>query len=208
MTDELEYNQDQNPYLERPLPVRAAPQNPSIPGQDAAEDGYVTFTNEQLLRFQIQAKLIKEIKNGMGWFYAIAGLTVFNSVVNLFNGDFYFVVGLGLSQLVSALGSLIAADFAANTGTIVQIVALGINLFLSGIFFLFGYFGNKGIKWVIVLGAVLYIGDALILLLWTDIVGIIFHGLALYYIFRALSALKKLEQSHAPKQVIDMPLHQ
>jgi hypothetical protein len=199
MSDEIEYNTSPNSNQLR---------NVAQGVNTNQTDGSVTFSQEQIIKLQATARLVRDIKNGMGWFTAVAGLTAINSFVTVFKGDFYFVIGLGITQLLDGLASLLAEDLSANSGAIVKFVALAISLLIAGVFFLFGYFGKKGKKWVVTLGIILYALDALLLLLWTDIVGIVFHGLALFYMIKGLRALNKLTHQTKPHTTNVIPLHQ
>jgi hypothetical protein len=43
------------------------------------------------------------VVNGAKWFYWIAGLSLVNSLVVVFGGNFHFVLGLGITSVVDEL---------------------------------------------------------------------------------------------------------
>lgn len=139
-----------------------------------------------------RAGLAKTLKSGADWFYWIAGLSLINSVLALFKANLVFVVGLGISQIIDYLGQAM--------GNVGMMIALVLNVIIAALFAMFGFFANKGHKWSFIVGIVLYIFDALILLLARDLMSVGFHALALYFIFKGLGTLgmlKKLD-SEAP----------
>src|SRR5690348_7668634 len=79
------------------------------------------------------------VVSGAKWFYWIAALSMVNSLVAVFGGNFHFVLGLGITSVVDEL-----AKRAGSAGTILDFV---INGFVAGVFVLFGIFAVKGQKW-------------------------------------------------------------
>jgi hypothetical protein len=127
------------------------------------------------------------VSNGAKWFYWIAGLSLVNSLVVLFGGDFHFVVGLGITSVVDVL-----AKQAGSAGTVLDIV---INGFVAGIFVLFGAFALKAQKWAFLAGMALYALDGLLLLTVMDIFSVAFHAYALFAIYRGLAAVDQLQKA-------------
>jgi hypothetical protein len=150
-------------------------------------------------RFLIEERLKLEgqLKSGAHWFFFIAGLSVINSLVLLFGGTFNFVVGLGITQLVSAL--------AHELGSIGKTVAFILTLFVAAFFVLFGMQAKKGQKWAFLVGMILYAVDGLLFLLVQDWLSIAFHLFALYGIFKGLQALNALGRLEAEKSADPAP---
>ncbi len=145
-------------------------------------------------------KLENQLKSGVSWFFWIAGLSIINTVIYLTGGSLTFVVGLGITQVVDVVASMIAAESSAGTATILHGIALFLDFVIAGVFVLFGVLGRKRIKWAIVVGMVLYAGDGLISVLIQDWLAVVFHLLALYFLFRgfqAINALARLEKGLA-----------
>jgi hypothetical protein len=149
---------------------------------------YTTETVDLVERVRIE----KQMRNGANWFFWIAGLSLINTIVLLMDGSIYFVVGLGITQVVDGIMYYAATDFGSELAPFVQIVGLAINLAILGIFILFGFQARKGKRWAFITGLVLYGLDVLILILAVDLFSILFHGLALYGLIRGLMAANKL----------------
>lgn len=129
------------------------------------------------------------VRGGAGWFYWIAGLSLINSAVVIFGGNFHFVIGLGMTAVVDALAKQVG-----SAGTVLDIV---INGFIAGIFFLFGSFARKAQKWAFAVGMAIYALDALLLLMVKDILSVGFHAYALYAIYRGFSAITQMQSANA-----------
>jgi hypothetical protein len=131
------------------------------------------------------AKLIAgaRVQAGARWFYWIAALSLVNSLVVIFGGQFHFVVGLGITSVVDEL-----AKGVGSAGTVLDLV---INGTVAGIFFLFGSFAGKSYKWAFIAGIVLYGLDGLLLLAATDILSVAFHAYAIFGISRGLMAVNQ-----------------
>jgi len=123
------------------------------------------------------------VRAGARWFYWIAGLSLVNSLVVIFGGQFHFVVGLGITSVVDELAKGIG-----SAGTVLDLV---INGTVAGLFFLFGSFAGKSHKWAFLAGMVLYGLDGLLLLAAKDILSVGFHAYALFTISRGLMAVNQ-----------------
>jgi len=140
------------------------------------------------------------VKSGAGWFIWIAALSLINSLVTIFNGNFHFILGLGVTEIVDA--------FAHGAGPAAAIPGLIINLFVGGVFVLFWQFGRKGQTWAFIVGMVLYGLDGVLLLLFRDILSVAFHAYALFMLYRGLtgiSMLRKCEQAELLSAVAIQP---
>ena len=138
-------------------------------------------------KLQLEAK----IRNGVGWFYWIAGLSIINTLAYLFGTTFTFVIGLGATQVVDG----VMAAFAKNLGgswSALRIVGLAIDICIAGVFVLFGVLGRKRMRWPIITGMVLYAIDGVILLVFKDFLGAAFHVWAFWGIWVGLKAIKEL----------------
>ena len=54
----------------------------------------------------VEQKLRAEqiVKNAAGWFLAIAGLSILNSVLSMSGTGFHIIFGLGVTEIVDAIG--------------------------------------------------------------------------------------------------------
>ncbi len=146
----------------------------------------------------LQQAAMQQLKSGAGWFYLIFGLSVVNSLVILFGGNFYFVVGLGVNHLVTAIiYSLAGMEEYASFGDAeigLRIVVLIVSTIIASPFLIFGIFANKRNSWAFITGMVLYAVDAIIFLILGDFMSVGFHALALFFIFKGYSALQNLNK--------------
>ena len=125
-----------------------------------------------------------QVRAGAKWFYWIAGLSMINSLVVIFKGNFHFVVGLGITSVVDA--------FARRVGSAGSVLDIIINGFVAGVFVLFATFAVKAQKWAFLVGMVLYLLDGLLLVSVKDYLGVAFHAYALYAIYRGFTVTSQL----------------
>lgn len=135
------------------------------------------------------SELRRRLASGAHWFYWIAGLSLVNSIVSLFDGNWNFAVGLGVTQIFDALGKI---EVQEGSGDWLKYVFFVINVFAAATFALFGIFASRGQIWAFITGMILFALDGLILVFVGDILGVIIHALAIYFLFRGLSATRQL----------------
>ena len=138
---------------------------------------------------------------GANWFFWIAGLSIVNSLVAVFEGEWGFIIGLGITQLVDGLALAIAAEASGSAATIIKFVAFVFDVFVAMIFVMFGWMARKRHAWAFVAGMLLYLLDGLLFLLIGDIIGIIFHGVALFFIYGGYAAFKNLRDAELMAQL-------
>ncbi len=126
------------------------------------------------------------VKNGAGWFLAIAGLSIINSVLTMSGANFHFIFGLGITEIVDAIGR--------QSGTTGSALSLVVNLFIAGVFLLFWNFARRGEKWAFLVGMGLYAVDGLILVPFKDFLGVAFHAYALFRIYSGMKGVPVLEE--------------
>lgn len=145
--------------------------------------------------------LESQYKNGVSWFYWIAGLSLINSLVVFFDGDWSFIAGLGVTQLIDSFAFVFSDIF----GQKLIYIGFAINLIIIGIFFILGKIAtSKRIKDVILFGIVFYSVDTLIFIYFTDYISILFHLYAIYSMVKAFIACKELNKiEHASKETLD-----
>jgi hypothetical protein len=138
-------------------------------------------------------KLLQAMRSGANWFYWIAGLSLLNSVIQIFGSDRSFVVGLGITQVLDAIASAASEDAGSQAGTILRAIAFALDVCVAGVFALFGWQAGKRRRWAFLIGMPLYFLDALIFLLVQDWLSLGFHAFALVGIWAGFSSLRKLE---------------
>ncbi len=146
----------------------------------------------QLANIQKKLQLDNRIRTGINWFFWIAGLSLVNSAAYLFGTTWTFVIGLGVTQLLDSIIARVVQDLGESWDAL-RVVGTGADLLIAGLFVLIGYFGRKRMRWPVVAGMVLYALDGLLVLIFGDFIGALFHGLALYGIWSGLRAMQQLE---------------
>jgi len=146
--------------------------------------------HEQYVQQVQAAQLRAGIKSCANWFYWIAGLSMVNTISSMSGSHWRFIIGLGITQVVDVL--------AQEMGSTGHIAALVIDVFIAGIFVVFGYLSNQHKRWAFVLGMALFGLDSLIMLIGMDILGIAFHIYVLYWIFKGYQMVGKLQILEPP----------
>jgi len=162
------------------------------------------WTGEEERRVAIE-KWTRGWRSGANWFYWIAGLSVVNSAIALFQGEWGFVVGLGITQFFQALAQA-AGEQAGGVALVLRLLGMALALLAALVFVLFGWLANRGHGWAFVAGMVLYLLDGLIFLLVRDWLALGFHVFALFCIFAGYGALRKLREAQAPAPAESRPL--
>lgn len=182
---------DQNPY-QMPMPGDGSSASAPLPAFTASASA------------EIQ-KLEGELKNQAGWMYWIAGTTVVNTFVILFEGNFNFLLGLAPTQIACGLALGMREEFGQNAFLGAALVAVVFTLVAAGIFIGLGYFGSKRHTWAFIVAMILYALDTLIFLALGEILSIILHGLALVFLFNGMNTSRKLNQLMAQQSQTVQP---
>ena len=133
-------------------------------------------------------ELLTRVKSGANWFYWIAGLSLVNSLIFFFGGNWSFFAGLGITQIIDVIVDQISprGDF-----SFVKIIALIVDVVIAAIFLLCGLWSNKREVWAFVTGMVLYLLDGLLLLILGAYLPAAFHVFVLFMIYRGFSAARQ-----------------
>lgn len=164
---------------------------PSAPAPQAADP-------QKYNQLMAVAALQRRAKLGANNFYWIAALSVVNSVIAVFNGGLYFVVGLGATLFVDVVAAELASEM-PEIATIGRAVGLVISLAISGVFALFGYFAGRGQRWAFPAGMLAYGLDAILMLAFQEWIGFFFHLYFLWGLWNGLQALNQLQKLAAPR---------
>ena len=127
---------------------------------------------------------------GARWFYWIAGLSVVNSVISISGSERHFVLGLGFTQLVDAIGKQMGGS-GPNA-------ALGVDIVIAGLFALFGMMAVKRGKMAFIAGMILYGLDGALLVVFQDWFSVALHAYALFCLFQGFRALGVLNLIDPP----------
>jgi hypothetical protein len=146
--------------------------------------GSVSPSTTAMVEQKLRAEQV--VKNGAGWFLAIAGLSILNSVLTMSGTNFHFIFGLGVTEIVDAIGR--------QSGSTGSALGLVVNVFIAGLFLFFWNFARKGEKWAFLVGMALYAIDGLILVPFKDFLGVAFHAYALFRIYHGMQGVPVLEE--------------
>jgi hypothetical protein len=145
------------------------------------DDAEVKGEEKPALTEEKKPSLEDEIKSGASWFYTIAVLSVINSLITLFGQNIQFMFGLCASQIIDVIFS--------ELEPFGKYIALVINVFIAGIYLLFGYFSNKKYMAAFIIGMIFYTLDGLLSLILGDYLGAGFHLFALIMIIKGFKAM-------------------
>ncbi len=143
----------------------------------------------------IDYELVAQAKGGANWFYWIAGLSLVNSLIFLFGGNWSFFAGLGITQIVDAV---VAQGSEIGGVSLIKIIAFIIDVIIAGIFVLCGLWANKFKTWAFVAGMIFYLLDGILVLILGAYLPAAFHAFALFMIFRGLSAARQINATQIP----------
>lgn len=137
------------------------------------------------------ALLIQRGRSGADWFFWIAALSLVNTAITHFGGDRHFVVGLGVTQIVDGVASVIAKDNPPSQPLAVGI-AVAFSVMCSATAALVGYMARNRWQVIFVMGMFVYLLDGLLFLLFQDWMSLGFHGFALFCMWSGFSAFQQL----------------
>jgi uncharacterized membrane protein len=130
------------------------------------------------------AELTQSYKSGANWFYWIAGLTVVTSIIAFGGGGIRFLISLGITQLIDGVAEAISTEGPGAA----KVVALVVSLLISAVFIIFGYLANQKMLWAYITGMVLFALDGVLSLVVQDWIGVVAHGVVLFFMFRGFQA--------------------
>ena len=130
---------------------------------------------------------VAQFKSGASWFYWIAGLSLINSIAATAGVGWRFIFGLGVTQVLDALGTEI--------GGAAKFVMFGLDVVVAGFFIFFGVFAHKRHLWAFITGMVIFAIDTLLMLLFQDWISLAVHGFVLFCLFRGMQACRALKAS-------------
>ena len=147
-------------------------------------------------------ELEAHVKRGANWFYWIAALSVVNSAAFLLGANFHFLAGLGITELFDGLSEALIFNGAPD---FVRAIAVVFDLFVVIGFALAGYWANKLVAPVFLIGIVLYFFDGLLALAFSDVFMSLFHAFALYQLIRGYMAVRELKKFYKPDAPLPVP---
>jgi hypothetical protein len=140
------------------------------------------------IEYAQHAELNRRYRGGANWFYWIAGLTIVTSLIAAFGGGWRFLLSLGTTQIIDA----VAQEVSTELGSAPKVIALVLDLIVSGTFVVIGYLANKKYLWAYMAGMVVFLLDGLVTLVIQDWIGVIAHGVVLFFMFPGFQAGREL----------------
>lgn len=156
------------------------PGNATVGQPPPSDSGAATLDQGELFT------LTQQFNSSSSWFFWIAGLSVINSLIAVFGGNWHFLFGLGITSVADAMS--------LQSGTAGKTISFVFTLLMAGLFVIFGFLAKKFFHWAFIVGMVVYTLDGLLQALAQDYLGLAFHAFVLYQLFRGLSASRKLSE--------------
>lgn len=134
----------------------------------------------------------EQINSSANWFYWVAGLSLVNIVVALAGSTWGFAIALGLPQLFIAL----AAKTPIGGGIALHSVLLwALAIAIPFFFIACGWLARYPSFAAFVAGTAVFAIDSLLFLLAGDWIGVAFHGLVLYFLWKGIRLTRQLRKS-------------
>lgn len=135
-------------------------------------------------------ELRAKARRGTQWFYWIAGLSLVNTLALLFKGNFSFLAGLGVTQIVDAVSNQML-------GSAGPYVSVGVAVLAAAVLCAFGYFSARGSRAALITGMVLYALDGGLFLYFGDYLPAAFHGFVLFQLWQGWQAWQQIAKLRA-----------
>jgi hypothetical protein len=136
--------------------------------------------------YRTQVDLAKGgIKRGASWFDWIAIFSIVNAVIVLANGNWHFLLGLGVTDIVNSI-----SRSGSNSGQVAGLVVTGV---AAAFFWAMGHFAKQGQRWAVILGMFFYLLDGGICLVFQIWLSAAFHAYALFMLTKTFAAIKQYE---------------
>jgi hypothetical protein len=145
---------------------------------------------------QVELETLRSrMESGANWFYWIAALSAVNAVVALMGSNWGFAIGLGISQVMTAIATELQKDVTSSSAITIALWVLSFAAiaFIAGC----GNFARRPSTVAFVVGIVIFGLDTLIFLLAGDWIGVIFHFIALFFLWSGMSAGRELKKMAA-----------
>ena len=130
--------------------------------------------------------IILRMRRGAGWFLTIAILSGINSVLQIVDAKIRFIFGLGITQVVDAMGK-----GAGQNGMFITIAVDGVFLLMLVLCWKWAKTGSQG---AFLAGMIAYALDGVLLLMFSMWLDAAVHAYALYMMWQGFAAARELAQ--------------
>jgi hypothetical protein len=130
--------------------------------------------------------VILRMRRGAGWFLTIAALSGINSVLQIVDAKIRFIFGLGITQVVDAVGK-----GAGQNGRFVTIAVDGVFLLMLILCWKGAKTGSQG---AFMAGMIAYALDGVLLVFFSMWLDAAVHAYALYMMWQGYAAARELSQ--------------
>src|SRR5262245_21597914 len=107
-------------------------------GLPPSDSGAVTMDQGEMFA------LTQQFNSSSSWFFWIAGLSVINSVIAVFGGNWRFIFGLGITGVADALSF--------QSGATAKTISFIFAFLMAGLFVIFGLLAKKFFHWAFIVG--------------------------------------------------------
>ncbi len=135
------------------------------------------------------AEIHHRMVSGANWFYWIAGLSLVNALVSAAGSSWGFAIGLGASLVLTEIAKAYSAD-PEVAKSVVMLLWLA-NIASIGFIALCGWLARRPSTVMFMVGMVVFALDTLIFVMVKDWLGVIFHGVALFYLAKGFMAARE-----------------
>lgn len=140
-------------------------------------------------------EIIVQSRKTAGWLGAITVFSIINLLLMLFKTNVSFIIGLGITQLVTAISMGIAEGAIPVVAKVIFIIGLVVNISIIGIYALLWWLSKKGSMAAYIIGMVLYLLDGFLFLVVQDWIGVGFHVFFLFMLFGGYQFMKKYKEA-------------
>ena len=142
-------------------------------------------------------EIIAQAERAPGVLGAIAGFSLLNSVLLLFNVDMMFVIGLGATFVIDAFLYTARQESGGGAMFVMTVIGLAINAAIIGLFLLLWWLARRGSRAAYITAGVLYLIDGTIFLLLQDWMGVGFHVFFLFLLVGGYNFVKRRPEAEA-----------
>lgn len=139
-----------------------------------------------------RAVAMARVRRGAGWFLTIALLSGINTLLQIFDAKIRFIFGLGITQVVDAVGKGVGQN-----GMVVTMAVDGVFLLMLILCWKWAKTGSQG---AFIGGMIAYALDGVLLLIFSVWLDAAVHAYALYMMWQGYVAARELGQMQLAAQ--------